>query len=29
MRKAARKILVQCEINGQAVTLEAYPMAAS
>jgi carbon-monoxide dehydrogenase small subunit len=27
MREGARKIRVQCEINGQAVTLEAYPMA--
>lgn len=27
MNKQARKIRVQCEINGQAVTLEAYPMA--
>src|SRR5271169_2787319 len=27
MRETARKIRVQCEVNGQAVTLEAYPMA--
>jgi carbon-monoxide dehydrogenase small subunit len=27
MREPARKIRVQCEINGQAMTLETYPMA--
>src|SRR6266852_3890696 len=27
MREPARKIQVQCEINGQAMTLETYPMA--
>jgi aerobic carbon-monoxide dehydrogenase small subunit len=27
MREAARKVTVKCEINGQSVTLEAYPMA--
>jgi len=27
MREAARKIQVRCEINGQLLTLEAYPMA--
>jgi aerobic carbon-monoxide dehydrogenase small subunit len=27
MREAARKVPVKCDINGQSVTLEAYPMA--
>jgi carbon-monoxide dehydrogenase small subunit len=27
MREAARKVEVQCQINGSAITLEAYPMA--
>jgi aerobic carbon-monoxide dehydrogenase small subunit len=27
MRETARKIRVQCEINGQVVTFQAYPMA--
>lgn len=27
MREAPRKVTVKCEINGQSVTLEAYPMA--
>ena len=27
MREEARKVQVQCEVNGQAVTLEAHPMA--
>ncbi|MGB7847370.1 MAG: (2Fe-2S)-binding protein [Candidatus Acidiferrum sp.] len=27
MREAARKIRLQCEVNGQAVTLEVHPMA--
>ena len=27
MREAARKIQVQCQINGRAITLETYPMA--
>jgi carbon-monoxide dehydrogenase small subunit len=27
MREEAHKVQVQCEVNGQAVTLEAHPMA--
>ena len=27
MSEASRKIRVQCEINGKALSLEAYPMA--
>lgn len=27
MREAARKVEVQCQINGSAITLEVYPMA--